>query len=68
MLHLVWVKDNNTTSEDGKELKGVRQRLLECYRSVYFDPSPGLDGKQQVNRITKNMIEFVFFSAILVFH
>ncbi|KIJ62112.1 hypothetical protein HYDPIDRAFT_30664 [Hydnomerulius pinastri MD-312] len=29
MLHLIWTKDNNQTSEDGKELKGVRSRLLE---------------------------------------
>ncbi len=42
-------------SEDGKELKGVRSRLLECYRSLYFDMEP----KQQVNAIAKNMIECV---------
>ena len=59
MLHLIWSKDNNQTSEDGKELKGVRSRLLECYRSLYFDPLPGMEPKQQVNRIAKNMIEWV---------
>jgi len=36
MLHLIWSKDNNSMSEDGKELKGVRSRLLECYRNLYF--------------------------------
>jgi condensin complex subunit 1 len=46
-------------SEDGKELKGVRSRLLECYRSLYFDPLPDMEPKQQVNRIAKNMIECV---------
>lgn len=62
MLHLIWSKDNNSTSEDGKELKGVRSRLLECYRSLYFDPIPDMEPKQQVNRIAKNMIEYVVLS------
>jgi hypothetical protein len=62
MLHLIWSKDNNATSEDGKELKGVRSRLLECYRSLYFDPLPDMEPKQQVNRIAKNMIECVVSS------
>ena len=59
MLHLIWSKDNSAMSEDGKELKGVRSRLLECYRSLYFDPLPDMEPKQQVNRIAKNMIECV---------
>jgi condensin complex subunit 1 len=59
MLHLIWAKDNNATSEDGKELKGVRSRLLECYRSLYFDPLPDMEPRQQVNRIARNMIEYV---------
>lgn len=63
MLHLIWSKDNSATSEDGKELKGVRSRLLECYRSLYFDPIPDLEPKQQVNRIAKNMIESVTFTT-----
>ena len=46
-------------SEDGKEVKGVRSRLLECYRSLYFDALPDLEPKQQINRIAKNMIEYV---------
>lgn len=60
MLHLIWTKDNSTmTSEDGKELKGIRSRLLECYRSLYFEPLPdaNMNAKEQVNRISKNMIE-----------
>jgi condensin complex subunit 1 len=59
MLHLIWAKDNNSsTSEDGKEVKGVRQRLLECYRNLYFEPVPDLEPKDQVNRIAKNLIEY----------
>ncbi|EMD38787.1 hypothetical protein CERSUDRAFT_133306 [Gelatoporia subvermispora B] len=64
MLHLIWSKDNSATSEDGKELKGVRSRLLECYRSLYFDPLPDLDPKQQVNRIAKNMIELTYEATL----
>lgn len=57
MLHLIWCKDDTSVGEDGKELKGIRSRLLECYRSLYFDALPDMEPKQQVNRITKNMIE-----------
>ena len=62
MHHLIWSKDNNSsTSEDGKEIKDRRSRLLQCYRSLYFDPLPDImmEPKQQVNRIAKNMIEYV---------
>lgn len=65
MLHLIWSKDNSSTNEDGKELKGIRPRLLECYRTLYFDPLPDMEPKQQVNRIAKNMIECVFVSFYL---
>jgi condensin complex subunit 1 len=61
MLHLIWSKDNNSMSEDGKEVKGVRSRLLECYRNLYFDVLPDMEPKQQVSRIAKNMIECVGF-------
>lgn len=57
MLHLIWSKDDSATSEDGEKLKGIRPRLLECYRSLYFDPIPDMEPKQQINRIAKNMIE-----------
>jgi condensin complex subunit 1 len=57
MIHLIWTKDNTSAGDDGKELKGIRAKLLECYRSLYFEPVPDLEPKQQVNRITKNMVE-----------
>lgn len=62
MLHLIWTKDNSTsTSEDGTELKGIRPRLLECYRILYFEPvvDEALTAKDQVQRIAKNMIEYI---------
>ncbi|KAF8623362.1 hypothetical protein AX17_007440 [Amanita inopinata Kibby_2008] len=65
MLHLMWHKDNNSsTAEDGKELKGIRSRVLECYRSLYFDPLPDLDPKAQINRIAKNMIELTYDATL----
>ncbi len=67
MLHLIWQKDNSVTSEDGKEIKGVRSRLLECYQTLYFDPIAELDARGQVSRIAKNMIECVFTFLILHF-
>ena len=61
MLHLIWAKDNTTSpTEDGKEVKGIRSRLLECYRNLYFDALPNMNPKEQVNRIAKNMVECVF--------
>ena len=58
MLHLIWTKDNNSTSsEDGMDGKGIKASLIEVYRSLYFDVVPDLAPKQQVNRIAKNMIE-----------
>jgi condensin complex subunit 1 len=58
MLHLIWKKDDSATAED-KELKGVRQRLLEVYRNLYFEAVEGLDARGQVSRIAKNIIESV---------
>lgn len=59
MLHLIWTKDNNSTNstEDGLDGRGIKASLIEVYRSLYFDVVPDLSPKQQVSRITKNMIE-----------
>jgi condensin complex subunit 1 len=58
MLHLIWTKDNNAVdSEDGKELKGIRARVIECYKTLYFDVVADLSPKQQVSRIARHMIE-----------
>ena len=60
MLHLIWTKDNAaSTAEDGREVKGIRSRLLECYRHLYFEAIPDASPKEQVNRIAKNMVEYV---------
>lgn len=57
MLHLIWTKDNNVSTEEGMEGRTVRGNLIDVYRTLYFDVVPDLTPKQQVNRITKNMIE-----------
>lgn len=59
MLHLIWTKDNNATTDDGTDGRSIRGNLLEVYRSLYFDVVPDLAPKQQVNRIAKNMLEWV---------
>lgn len=63
MIHLIWTKDNSSSTvsadDEGKDLKGIRQRLLESYGAIYFDPVPDLEPKKQVGRITRNMIESV---------
>jgi condensin complex subunit 1 len=67
MLHLIWTKDNNSTTsagEEGMDGKGVRGSLIEVYRSLYFDVVPELSPKQQVSRITKNMIERTYGATL----
>ncbi|MCO5609640.1 hypothetical protein L7F22_063870 [Adiantum nelumboides] len=61
MIHLIWTKDNNTlVMEDGKELKGIKSRLIEVYRSLYFDPLPNLSNTDNINRIARNLVERTF--------
>lgn len=57
MLHLIWSKDEVSTEEDGKEVKGIRSRLIECYSQLYFEKVGDLTEKEQVNRVARNVIE-----------
>ncbi|KAF8888609.1 non-SMC mitotic condensation complex subunit 1-domain-containing protein [Infundibulicybe gibba] len=46
-------------------LKGIRSRLLECYRNLYFEALPDIqDAKAQVNRIAKNMVERTYDATL----
>ena len=65
MLHLIWSKDEVTTEEDGKEVKGIRSRLIECYSQLYFEPLPNLEPKEQISRVAQNVIEYVLISSRL---
>lgn len=58
MLHLIWSKNDSSVGEDGKELKGVKSKLLECYNDLFFSPIEDLDAKGQIKRIAKNMVEY----------
>ncbi|WP_283646599.1 hypothetical protein, partial [Marinovum algicola] len=64
MVHLIWVKDNTLVMEDGTSLKGVKSKLLEVYRALYFDPVADLSPKANVARIAKNMIERTFGATL----
>lgn len=57
MLHLIWSKDEATTEEDGKEIKGIRSKLIECYTQLYFEPLPDLSPKDNITRVAQNLIE-----------
>ncbi|SPO25585.1 related to YCS4 - subunit of condensin protein complex [Ustilago trichophora] len=64
MVHLIWTKDNALVMEDGSQLKGVRSRLIEVYRALYFDARADMSAKDNVARIAKNMIERTFGATL----
>ncbi|KAK0550127.1 condensin complex non-SMC subunit Cnd1 [Tilletia horrida] len=64
MVHLIWTKDNTLIGDDGKELKGIRSRLIEVFRSLYFEPLPNVSAKDNVARIARNMIERTFGATL----
>lgn len=64
MLHLIWTKDNTQIMEDGTQLKGIRSRLIEVYRALYFDARADLSAKDNIARIAKNMIERTFGATL----
>ncbi|KAL1746755.1 non-SMC mitotic condensation complex subunit 1-domain-containing protein [Schizophyllum fasciatum] len=64
MLHLIWEKDNTTSAPtkenddktEGIDAKGIRQRVVKCYQTLYFE-GQGNTHKEIVNNTTKNLIE-----------
>ncbi|CAD6927131.1 unnamed protein product [Tilletia caries] len=64
MVHLIWTKDNTLIGDDGKELKGIRSRLIEVYRSLYFEPLANVSAKDNVARVARNMIERTFGATL----
>lgn len=64
MVHLIWTKDNTLVMEDGQQLKGIRSRLIEVYRSLYFEPVADLSPRDNVTRIARNMIERTFGATL----
>ncbi|KAI9263006.1 non-SMC mitotic condensation complex subunit 1-domain-containing protein [Helicostylum pulchrum] len=51
MLHLIWTKD---TSDEGK---GIKMKLLSCYKSLYLEKDAKLSQRENTARIAKNLIE-----------
>lgn len=64
MIHLVWAKDNALVMEDGSQLKGVRSRVIDVYRALYFDEYPYLSRAENMTRIARNMIERTFGATL----
>lgn len=51
MLHLIWTKD---TSDEGK---GIKMKLLSCYKSLYLEKDAKISQRENTARIAKNLIE-----------
>ncbi|CAO3608092.1 unnamed protein product [Cunninghamella echinulata] len=58
MLHLIWTKD---TSDEGK---GIKLKLLDCYRTLYLDADEKLSRRQNTNLIAKNLTELTFNATL----
>ncbi|RUS34016.1 hypothetical protein BC938DRAFT_482818, partial [Jimgerdemannia flammicorona] len=58
MLHLIWTKDN---SDEGK---GVKTKLLDCYRTLYLELDGNLSPKENVNKIARNLIQLTFNTTL----
>ncbi|KAI8140581.1 armadillo-type protein [Fennellomyces sp. T-0311] len=58
MLHLIWTKD---TSDEGK---GVKMKLLECYRKLYLDPDVRRTPRENINTITRNLIQLTYNTTL----
>ncbi|WFD20122.1 condensin complex non-SMC subunit Cnd1 [Malassezia caprae] len=64
MIHLIWTKDHALVMDDGSQLKGVRSRLIEVYRALYFEPQAGVPPAENTARIARNMIERTFGATL----
>ncbi|KOS15882.1 condensin complex subunit 1 [Malassezia pachydermatis] len=64
MVHLIWTKDNTLVMEDGSQLKGIRSRLIDVYRSLYFDTYADATPAENTTRIARNMIERTFGATL----
>ncbi|RKP07607.1 chromosome condensation complex protein, partial [Thamnocephalis sphaerospora] len=51
MVHLIWSKD---TGSD--ESKGIRGRLIDCYKNLYLTPVTALSAKDNVNLVARRLI------------
>ncbi|KAI9311766.1 non-SMC mitotic condensation complex subunit 1-domain-containing protein [Dichotomocladium elegans] len=58
MLHLIWTKD---TSDEGK---GIKMKLLDCYKKLYLEYDARLSSRDNINAIAKNLIQLTFHTTL----
>lgn len=58
MLHLIWTKD---TSDEGK---GIKMKLLDCYRTLYFEFDGRLSRRDNINTTARNLIHLTFNTTL----
>jgi condensin complex subunit 1 len=58
MLHLIWIKD---TSDEGK---GIKMKLLDCYRALYIETDENMTKRQNINNVAKNLIELTYHTTL----
>mgnify|MGYP003365799755 CR=1 FL=1 len=58
MLHLVWMKGSN---EEGNQ---VVSKLIECYKTLYFNSSPTATPLQKSASIAKNLVELTYDASM----
>ncbi|KAI9593024.1 armadillo-type protein [Syncephalis fuscata] len=59
MVHLIWTKDAGAD-----ETKGVRGRLIDCYKSLYLSPIPSLSTKDNINLMARKLISLTFNTTL----
>ncbi|KAJ2958011.1 hypothetical protein NQZ79_g6363 [Umbelopsis isabellina] len=58
MPHLIWTKDN---SDEGK---GIKTKLLECYKTLYLEMDANLTEKENINTIARNLVQLTFNASL----
>ena len=59
MIHLVWNKDGGT-----EETRSVRSHLIRCFQSLYLEFDENTSQKENVNRITRQLISLTFEATL----
>ena len=58
MVHLIWTKDNTSSSEDEYSKKSVKEHLIYCYKSLFMDVPDGTHSKDAAQIIAMRWIEY----------
>ncbi|ORZ04942.1 non-SMC mitotic condensation complex subunit 1-domain-containing protein [Absidia repens] len=49
------------TSDEGK---GIKMKLLDCYRALYIEADENLSKRQNINNVAKNLIELTYHTTL----